>query len=59
MKELRSSMEVIRREADSMIKEIDGHLADIRREREQETEHTAEAEKSFIAKYYVVEDLAV
>ena len=59
MKELRSSMEVIRREADSMIKEIDGHLADIRREREQETEHTAEAEKSFIAKYYVVEDLQV
>lgn len=59
MKELRSSMEVIRREADSMIKEIDGHLADIRREREQETELTAEAEKSFIAKYYVVEDLQV
>ena len=59
MKELRSSMEVIRREADSMIKEIDGHLADIRREREQETEITAEAEKSFIAKYYVVEDLRV
>ena len=59
MKELRSSMEVIRREADIMIKEIDGHLADIRREREQETELTAEAEKSFIAKYYVVEDLRV
>ena len=59
MKELRSSMEVIRREADIMIKEIDGHLADIRREREQETELTAEAEKSFIAKYYVVEDLQV
>lgn len=38
MKELRSSMEVIRREADSMIKEIDGHLADIRREREQQAE---------------------
>ena len=59
MKELRSSMEVIRREADSMIKEIDGHLADIRREREQETELTVEMEKSFIAKYYVVEDLQV
>lgn len=44
MKELRSSMEVIRREADSMINEIDRHLADIRRERERETEITAESE---------------
>ena len=59
MKELRGSMEIIRREADSMIKEIDRHLADIRREREQESELTAEEEKSFIAKYYVVEDLQV
>ena len=38
LKELRSSMEVIRREANSMITEIDGHMEDIRREREQEAE---------------------
>jgi len=36
MKELRSSMEVIRREADSMITEIDRHVEDIRREHEAE-----------------------
>lgn len=38
MKELRSSMEVIRREADSMIKEIDRNLEIIRKERQQEME---------------------
>lgn len=48
MKELRSSMEVIRREADSMIKEIDGHMEDIRREREQEAEANVEVSVSFI-----------
>ncbi len=42
MKELRSSMEVIRREADSLIKEIDGYLADISREREQEAKITVD-----------------
>ena len=36
IKELRSSMEVIRREADSMIKEIDRHLEEIRKERQSE-----------------------
>jgi hypothetical protein len=36
MKELRASMEVIRKEANSMINEIDGHLEDIRKEREQD-----------------------
>lgn len=38
MKELRSSMEVIRREADSMINEIDRNLEIIRKERQQEME---------------------
>ena len=56
LKELRSSMEVIRREADSMITEIDKHMEDIRREREQEVEVVAEV---FIASYYVVEDFDV
>ena len=56
MKELRSSMEVIRREADSMITEIDKHIEDIRREREQEVEVVTEV---FIASYYVVEDFDV
>ncbi len=38
IRELRSSMEVIRREADSMIKEIDRNLEIIRKERQQEME---------------------
>jgi hypothetical protein len=59
MKELRSSMEVIRREADSMIKEIDGHLADIRREREQATELTKDKEKSFIARYLLSASVSI
>lgn len=57
LKELRSSMEVIRREADSMITEIDGHMEDIRREREQEAEISNEVNTPFIASYYVIEDL--
>jgi hypothetical protein len=36
MKELRASMEVIRKEANSMITEIDGHLEELRQEKEQE-----------------------
>ena len=43
MKELRSSMEVIRREADSMIKEIDRNLEIIRKERQQEMEESERA----------------
>jgi hypothetical protein len=43
MKELRASMEVIRKEANSMINEIDGHLEDIRKEREQDRQLTAES----------------
>lgn len=39
MKELRSSMEVIRREADSMIKAIDANLEEIRREQELAAEN--------------------
>ncbi|MCD7857683.1 MAG: ssDNA-binding domain-containing protein [Clostridiales bacterium] len=39
MKELRSSMEVIRREADSMIKAIDANLEELRREQELEAEN--------------------
>jgi hypothetical protein len=42
MKELRASMEVIRKEANSMITEMDGHLADIRMEREQDKQLTEE-----------------
>lgn len=42
IKELRSSMEVIRREADSMIKEIDRNLEEIRKERQAEKSKTAE-----------------
>lgn len=48
LKELRSSMEVIRREADSMITEIDRYIEDIRREREQEAEADVEVSVSFI-----------
>jgi len=57
MKELRSSMEVIRREADSMIKEIDRNLEEIRKERQQENEVTVDGEKSIIASYYVIPDM--
>ena len=42
MKELRGSMEVIRREADGMINDIEGHLKDIQRERASEVEKSAE-----------------
>lgn len=57
MKELRSSMEVIRREADSMIKEIDRNLEEIRKERQQTNEVAVDGEKSIIAGYYVVPDM--
>ena len=57
MKELRSSMEVIRREADSMIKEIDRNLEETRKERQQENEVTVDGEKSIIASYYVIPDM--
>lgn len=59
IKELRSSMEVIRREADSMIKEIDRNLEEIRKERQQEAEVTVDAPKSVIAGYYVIPDKEV
>lgn len=55
MKELRSSMEVIRREADSMIKEIDANIEAIRKERALQSEQ----EQPFIKQFYVVEDLQV
>lgn len=55
MKELRSSMEVIRREADSMIKEIDANIEAIRKERALQSEQ----EQPFIKQFYVVEDLEI
>lgn len=55
MQELRSSMEVIRREANSMIKEIDANLEIVRKERALQSEQ----EQSFIKGFYVVEDLQV
>lgn len=55
MKELRSSMEVIRREADSMIKEIDTNIEAIRKERALQSEQ----EQPFIKQFYVVENLQV
>ena len=55
MKELRSAMEVIRREADSMIKEIDANIEAIRKERALQSEQ----EQPFIKQFYVVEDLEI
>ncbi|MCD8151267.1 MAG: DUF3849 domain-containing protein [Clostridiales bacterium] len=46
MKELKSSLETIRREADSMITEIDGHLRELSKEKEAKLEQENDTDMS-------------